>query len=72
MSVFKKVVFFVSTMSASSLALAEPVLLDFTTLTGDIDVSTIVGAIMAVAGVMVGVHLALKGAQLVMRAIKGS
>lgn len=73
MKTLTKIAFLASGLSASSLALAaDPVPLDFTTLTSGIDVSSIVSAVMAVAGVMVGVHLAWKGIQFVMRAVKGA
>jgi hypothetical protein len=73
MSILQKAGFFAAAMSASGLALAaDPVPLDFTTLTGSIDVASIVAAIMAVAAVMIGVHLAWKGVQFVMRAVRGA
>ncbi|WP_088148932.1 hypothetical protein [Achromobacter denitrificans] len=74
MKIFSKVVGTVVAVTASSAALAQEAStpLDFTSLTSSIDVSSVVSGIMAVAAVMVGVHLAWKGVQFIMRAVKGA
>lgn len=58
--------------STAAFAQEVPAPPDFTTLTSGIDVSTITTSIMAVAAVMVGVHLAWKGVQFITRAVKGA
>lgn len=46
--------------------------LDFTPLTGAISFSSVVVAIMAVAVLLCGVHVAIAGAKFVIRMVKGS
>ena len=45
---------------------------DFTSLTSSIDFSTVVTGILAVAAIMIGVYVAIKGAKILMSMIKGS
>jgi len=67
---------------ASTAVLAAPVFaqaaptgassVDFTSLTSSIDFSTVVTGILAVAAIMIGVYVAIKGAKILMSMIKGS
>jgi len=50
-------------------ASAAPV--DLTILTGAVDFSTVITAILAVAAIMVGVYVAWKAAKMVIAAVKG-
>jgi len=59
-------------LTVSTLSMAQATPPDFATLTGSVDVATVITGIMAVAAVMVGVHLAWKGVQFIMRAVKGA
>lgn len=45
---------------------------DFTALTTSIDLSTVITAVLAVAGIMVGVYVAIKGAKIVIGMLKGA
>ncbi|WP_175671987.1 hypothetical protein [Burkholderia ambifaria] len=45
---------------------------DFTTLTSSIDMSTVSTAVLAVAAVMVGVYIAIKGAKIVLRMVRSA
>lgn len=58
----------VGTSLVSSQAMAEPVVL--TSLTGAVDFSTVITAILAVAAIMAGVYVAWKAAKMVVAAIK--
>lgn len=51
-------------------ALAAPV--DYTALTAQVDFSTTIAAILVVAGVMVGVYIAWKGAKMIISAVRGA
>lgn len=53
----------------SASAFAAPV--DVTPLVNSVDFSTVVTAILAVAGIMVGVYVAWKAAKMVIAAVKG-
>lgn len=44
---------------------------DFTSVTSAIDFSTVITAILAVAGIMAGVYVAFRGAKFALRALKG-
>lgn len=54
------------------LAHAEPVPPDMTTLTGAIDVSTVVTAVLSVGGVVIGVYLAVMGYKIIASLIRGA
>lgn len=45
---------------------------DFSTLTASVDMSTVATAVMAVAAVMVGVYVAIKGAKIVLQMVRGA
>ena len=45
---------------------------DLTSLTSQVDFSTVAAAILAVAGSIVGVYLTWKGAKMVIQAVKGA
>ncbi|MGQ7936992.1 hypothetical protein [Paraburkholderia sp. D1E] len=45
---------------------------DYTTLTSQVDFSTTVTAVMAVAGTLVVLYVAIKGAKIVLRMIRGA
>lgn len=45
---------------------------DFSTLTSSIDFSTVITGVMAVAAVMVGVYVAIKGAKIVLQMVRGA
>ncbi|TCK37164.1 hypothetical protein B0G84_6219 [Paraburkholderia sp. BL8N3] len=45
---------------------------DFSQLTASIDLSTVITAVLAVAGIMVGVYVAIKGAKIVIGMLKGA
>ncbi|RQR33868.1 hypothetical protein DIE23_14070 [Burkholderia sp. Bp9143] len=59
-------------LAATANAQAATTAPDFSTLTSTIDMSTVVTAVLAVAGVMVGVYVAIKGARIVLRMVKGA
>ncbi len=68
----KKVILTTAVLVGSSAAMAAggsgP---DYASLTGSIDMGTTITAVMAVAASMVGIYLAIKGAKIVLRMIKG-
>jgi hypothetical protein len=45
---------------------------DFSSLTSSIDLATVITAVMAVAAAMVGVYIAIKGAKIVLRMVRGA
>ncbi|KVD29392.1 hypothetical protein WI84_01785 [Burkholderia ubonensis] len=61
-----------SILVATANARAATAAPDFSTLTSTIDMSTVITAVLAVAGVMVGVYVAIKGARIVLRMVKGA
>ncbi len=75
MKFVQKMITTIGSLGVSGVALAQdaggnpP---DFSTLTGSVTVEGIVTGLMAVAAVMISVHLAWKGVQFIMRAVKGA
>ena len=63
----------VGTVAASPvLAHAQASGVDFTSLTSSIDLATVITAVMAVSAAMVGVYVAIKGAKIVLRMVRGA
>lgn len=59
-------------IAAAPFALAQTTPPDFSTLTSSIDFSTVITGVMAVAAVMVGVYVAIKGAKIVLQMVRGA
>ncbi|MGO5000234.1 hypothetical protein [Oceanisphaera sp. W20_SRM_FM3] len=59
-------------MSASVMAQAAATGPDLTALTDAVDFSTVITAILAVAASLMGLYMAWKGAQFVIRAVRGA
>jgi len=62
----------VSGVLLAPVAFAQATPPDFSTLTSAIDFSTVITGVMAVAGVMVGVYVAIKGAKIVLQMVRGA
>jgi hypothetical protein len=58
--------------AAPMMAHAQASGVDFTTLTASINWGTVITAVMAVAASMVGVYVAIKGAKIVLRTVRGA
>lgn len=62
---------FLSALLSFISASAHATGVDVSSLSGSVDMSTVITAILAVAATMVGVHVAWKAAKLVIAAVRG-
>lgn len=66
----KKIIAIPLMTAFSGVVLAAPP--DLTPLTDSVDFSTTTTAVLAIAGLMAGVYLAIKGAKIVLRMVRGA
>lgn len=67
---FAKVVLLGLAAAGTTISFAAPP--DFSSLTTAVDLSTVITAIMAIAAVLAGVYVAIKGAKVVIGMIRGA
>lgn len=67
---FKKLFVAVLAMFASASAFALPV--DLSGITGAVDFSTVTAAVLAIAGLLAAVYVAIKGARIALNMLRGN
>ncbi|PLY44074.1 hypothetical protein CSZ94_06930 [Janthinobacterium sp. ROICE36] len=71
-SLTNKAALIVSTALAAPMVMAGPTGPDLTPLTSAIDFSTVITAVLAIAGLLATVYLAIKGAKIVLGMLKST